>query len=161
MKPPPDSVPHAHYTSQIEPIFTELHAKEQARQEQQRQVDAIQREAIRQAKNCVVVYAWCKDNPEPASCEFQEGFMLPHFRITAGVVTELELPPFDSAPSQIMYFNTVEKCWVKALWDHQITLAPNEHRVFLKDHAVTNCTRFDELCIVMKPANLFSNLPGE
>ncbi|KAI9450862.1 hypothetical protein HD554DRAFT_2044129 [Boletus coccyginus] len=29
------------------------------------------------------------------------------------------------------------------------------------DHAVTNCTRFDELCIVTKPANLFSNLPGK
>ena len=27
-RPPPDSVPHARYASQIEPIFTELHAKE-------------------------------------------------------------------------------------------------------------------------------------
>ena len=87
--------------------------------------------------------------------------MLPHFRVTAEVVTELELPPFDSASSQIMYFNTVEKYWVKALQDHQIMLRPNEHRVFLKDRAVTNCARFDELCTVTKPANLFSNLPSE
>ena len=46
VRPPPDSVPHTHYAPQIEPLFTELHAKEQACQEEQLWADTAQRESI-------------------------------------------------------------------------------------------------------------------
>jgi hypothetical protein len=79
VRPPPDSVPHARYASQIEPIFTELHAKEQARQEEQRQADAAQRESIRRAKNRVLVYAWPEVREARLCVEFSRSNMA--FRI--------------------------------------------------------------------------------
>ncbi|KAF8451066.1 hypothetical protein L210DRAFT_932653 [Boletus edulis BED1] len=182
---PPDSKPGVRYASQIEPIFTQLQAEQQARQEQQRQTDAAQKESLRRAKNFVVAYAWhqvcyllvpCIDANVIAgqhaayfmrvsngvhSSPLQTGFTLPHFKLSDEVVTELELPPFEGGPSRIMYFNLLERCWVKALRGHEITLRDNEHHIFLRHSTVTNCPRFDELSVISKPTNLCYNLPAE
>ncbi|TFK18501.1 hypothetical protein FA15DRAFT_660638 [Coprinopsis marcescibilis] len=150
------------FSSQLQPVFTEQKAIEQEIAEKRRNAEAARRDAIADAKNTITIVAWASNESDPIEASFQSQHTYPNFKITE---TELSAVDLTSAPgAMVSVYNYTHKTWTRLTTiPFTVTLANDNHDIYLRAYGVTACKGFDGYVHIKAPdtPHLYNNLQLE
>jgi hypothetical protein len=156
---PLDARPDPRFASHLRPIYIESLAREQTLEFAKAKLDAERITSAKQAAQKVTVHAWRPRVPEPESRQIQKGFTWPFFKLSAVILSLVNLQQSAELGDLQMYDET-DDFWVTVDVDHIVEVQEGQ-RVFLRDRSVRSCQGFDELFKQVSRPHLRNNLAQE
>jgi hypothetical protein len=156
---PLDARPDPRFASHLRPIYVESLAREQTLEFAKAKLDAERIASAKQAAQKVTVHAWMPHVSEPESRQIQKGFTWPFFKLSAAILSLVNLQQSAESGDLQMYDET-DDFWVTVDLDHIMEVREGQ-RVFLRDRSVRSCQGFDELFKQVSHPHLRNNLAQE
>ncbi|KAG9316080.1 hypothetical protein JVU11DRAFT_3751 [Chiua virens] len=133
------------HISQLQPIFVDHIASvhERAKQKCQRNQESLLEK--KQMRECVLAFSFPRNDEDPVTVDFQDGFIYPYFKLTCLVLAELELIlPEDKVVSPVVpFFDPSLNTWIKMKVDSVIELTKPSQKFFFKGVNITSYPRFN------------------
>lgn len=136
------------FSTHLLPIFTGVIAEQQQKAQQQRILDAQEKESAQKAKQRITIYSWTTEDAGP-SVKFAQEFTWPHVVLDRSLLAGVGLLEAGERGDLRIYDELDIADWVAVEVGYVVKVQEGD-RLFLKDGSLRTCIKFDD-CLAARP----------